>query len=197
MFSKLIKLFNLNKSSDDNSIEQDKSNSEINNVDSVLDNKEKRVELINTLIIDTDLSTRTINCLLANGIDTIDKLVKLDLAEFKQTSHNVGQKTVDEIKAFLSQIKVVDYTTHENVNKPIKNETIIIDSADTKEIDERVFAVEIKNLDLSERLLKALQNSNIITLGDFLGNKENISLKPKESQQLYEKIKKYSENKET
>ena len=90
MFSKIIKLLKLNKTSESKSVAEVKEASEV-----VESN-----EIDNLSINNTDLTTRTVNCLLANGIDTIGKLKRLNLTEFK-TRKNVGKKTVEKVLIYF------------------------------------------------------------------------------------------------
>lgn len=147
-------------------------------------------------IKNTDLTTRTVNCLLANGIDTIGKLQQLNIEEFR-TRKNVGYKTIDEILSYLNSegfenISFQEITiTRDNIKNGETNLTI----NQPEEIDEKIYNLEINKLNLPQKIEEALNSKNITTVGKFIENVNLIELKSKEKDFIYEKLGVYGVNK--
>ncbi len=71
-----------------------------NNIES-----EDNEEILHLPLKNTNLSLRTFNTLARNNIITIEDLLKLNLDDI-YLMKNAGQKTVDEVKIFLSQLNI-------------------------------------------------------------------------------------------
>lgn len=126
-------------------------------------------------ICNTELSTRTVNCLLANNIDTIGKLLNMNIDDFRQY-RNMGKKTVEEIENFLesdfkSTIRNKDLIIVSKNDNKIKNSSPVISQEDY--IDLKLWNVNLSELTFSSKLLNKLKDNDIITIGDFLSNKNN------------------------
>ncbi len=141
----------------------------------------------NISIKNTDLTTRTVNILLANGIDTVGKLLQLNIDEFR-SRRNVGYKTIDEILFYLNS------KGYENIlyQEALTNTEGTNEVNQPKKIDERIFNLEINSLNLPQRTLQSLYDKGIITIGDF--TEKSYLLNSEMQNLIYSKIKKYGVN---
>ncbi len=210
MFSKFAKYFKFfkpfNKTKTDEKLISDNSPVIISEVSeeeyknkSIAEKVEKNINNISisaqdeetsTPITNADLSTRTINCLVANGIDTIEKLPTLNLAEFK-TKKNVGQKTIDEIEKYIDECGYYEPVFRlKEINSDIKNTDVQKDNS-YSEIDENIYNLDFSQIDLPAKLKDKLKNENIKNIGEFLKNINNSNLKNKEIENIYSYLNKY------
>ncbi len=132
--------------------------------DQPLDPSELDAQLLETPVTDFDMSVRTRNCLRKMNIRTLSELLRTTEADLRSYK-NVGESSLDEIKAMLAQKGLRLGQVADQVAGGAKQEVIEQLRAESGESPHLVRPVA--ELNLSVRARKALTLLNIQSVGDL------------------------------
>ena len=140
----------------------------------------------NISIKNTELSNRTVNCLLANKVDSLGKLLRLDIQRFKMIE-SVNNNIINEIVSYINS-KGYENLLYQDYDDIVQNYTDI--SKTPEEIDDRIYNLKINKLKLPQKILNKLWLETT-TIGDFITKKNIDNLNKKDIDIIYEELGTY------
>ena len=119
-------------------------------------------------IKEVGLSTRAINCLVRNGIETLGDLSEITAKKLRKTQ-NLGDTTFNEIVAKMNEYGV-SFKTEKTLRQQEEEQNFadaILSSSDKDSEKNGVLDTPIKEVGLSTRAINCLVRNGIETLGDL------------------------------
>ncbi|MDC3249097.1 hypothetical protein OAU08_02570 [Porticoccaceae bacterium] len=118
-------------------------------------------DILDMKIDDCELTVRSSNALLGNGVSTIGQLIELSLTQLRRFP-NLGTNSLKEIELLVDRLGL------DLGIRPIR-----VGHSDSKanivEVPSSVFDTLIESCDLSQRSINGLVGNGVLTIGDLIG----------------------------